>query len=1069
MIDPRILEKLNEKQREAVLATEGYVRVIAGAGSGKTKLLVSRYAYLVKEYGIDSANILCVTFTNKAAGEMKKRIRSLIGEGNDTTLICTYHGFCNRLLRENSEKLFLSRQFQIMDTAQQKAVLSEIYQKYELKLDYASFESMLHKLGQFKSDLGYVARICDPKPCQIVEPIEDLDDKIMEEFLQRQKATFSLDFHDLIAFAIYALEQFEDIRKKWQERLNYIMVDEFQDSSGLEMKLIEILSARYTNLMIVGDPDQNIYEWRGSDVKLLVEFDKDHVPTNTIFLNQNYRSTPQILKCANTLIEKNKMRLEKDLFTKNPNGPEVVHYHSKDDFEEMDHVIENIRYLYQTNGYKYSDFAILYRSSFLSRMAEKKLVERNIPYEIFGGVKFYQRMEILDILAYLKLIAFDDDMSFKRIVNTPRRRFGRAKQIHLENIRSGGAAGREQYSLFDAQEVQSDESDQSAMSLFETLSSHSADKVFANAEIEGFLNLIKDMRKRMAQLRISEIVNEVTIVSGYEEYIRELGDEERLDNLAEFKRLSNEFEREFGENLTLPEFLQQIALQSGENEESSKDTVKLMTIHSSKGLEFPAVFILGFTEGVFPSSKTMEERKAMGLEEERRLCYVAITRAIRHLFLMDSEGLSPKGVKKLCSRFLEEIGTENYRRIGKISDDLYWESRNYTQKLDRQMDKEEPSSERHTGDRVEHHIFGLGVIQEIDQKRNSYVIKFDSMEYPRSISASYFEEARPSGAQQNSPAMVPAEVPDPGTEVFNGEKVIPKELSVPVKEDAGVSEETIDPGVESAKYEVILPEIGEEGTEHAEAPVEEERSYDDYDYDDDQGYFYRELDEYGFEEADMEDDSEEDTQAGVGLIIQSVEIKKEEQFTVEEETTELTIEEFEADPTVEDRIKEEVRERMKDCPNLWKRDDVPHTGWQCVGVTDLGAPVGICEMCGHQIIRYAHQMEHPHYRSLICGCVCAGRMEGNIDAARQREADLKNAQARRVKFFKRKWKRSAKGNEYLKIDGHIIVIYDVAGKDLRKPSAWKYSIDKEFSKGTYDSRERAMAAVFDALEKIRNK
>lgn len=300
MVD--LLEHLNEKQKEAVLETEGYVRVIAGAGSGKTKLLVSRYAYLVKDYGIESSNILCVTFTNKAAGEMKKRIRALIGDGHEFGMICTYHGFCNRLLRENPEKLFLDKQFQIIDAHQQKAILGEIYQKFELKLDYASFESILRKIGYAKRDMAYVRRLCNPKPCQILDKIEGRDDRIIEEFLQRQKATYSLDFHDLISFAIYLLETDEEVRKKWQNRLNYIMVDEFQDSSSVEMRLVDILSGQYGNLMIVGDPDQNIYEWRGSDVKLLVDFDKEHEPTKTIILNQNYRSTPQILQLFTVLV-----------------------------------------------------------------------------------------------------------------------------------------------------------------------------------------------------------------------------------------------------------------------------------------------------------------------------------------------------------------------------------------------------------------------------------------------------------------------------------------------------------------------------------------------------------------------------------------------------------------------------------------------------------------------------------------------------------------------------------------------------------------------------------------------
>ena len=255
---PDLFDHLNEKQKEAVLATEGYVRVIAGAGSGKTKLLISRYAYLVQDYGIDCANILCVTFTNKAAGEMKRRIRTITGDEAGNALICTYHGFCNRLLRENPEKLFLNHQFQIMD--QQKAVLGEIYQKYELKLDYASFESIVKKIGRIKKDTAYVTKLCSPLPCQILEHIQTPDDRIIEDFLQRQKATYALDFQDLISFAIYLLETDSDIRRKWQNRLNYIMADKFQDSSSVEMRLIEILSGKYKNLMILGDPDQNIYE-----------------------------------------------------------------------------------------------------------------------------------------------------------------------------------------------------------------------------------------------------------------------------------------------------------------------------------------------------------------------------------------------------------------------------------------------------------------------------------------------------------------------------------------------------------------------------------------------------------------------------------------------------------------------------------------------------------------------------------------------------------------------------------------------------------------------------------------
>ena len=1022
-----LLDNLNEKQREAVLETEGYVRVIAGAGSGKTKLLVSRYAYLVQEYGIDSFNILCVTFTNKAAGEMRRRIRALIGDGYDTSLICTYHGFCNRLLRENPEKLFLNKQFQIIDSQQQKAILGEIYQKFELKLDYASFESILKKISYAKKDGSYVTKLCAPQPCQILHEIKNQDDRIIEEFLQRQKATYSLDFHDLIAFAIHLLENDPEVRDKWQSRLNYIMVDEFQDSSAVEMRLVDILSDQYRNLMIVGDPDQNIYEWRGSDVKLLVEFDKCHEPTRTIILNQTYRSTPQILKCANTLIEKNRLRLKKDLFTKNAAGAPVIHYHSRNDFEEMDQVIGNIKKLRAVQGLRYSDFAVIYRSGFLSRVVEKKLVEKNIPYEIFGGVRFYQRMEILDILAYLKLIAYDDDTCFRRIVNTPRRRFGRAKMNALEGLREPGD------------------------SFFAALSMHLDTKEFQNSGAADFVHFINSMRGSYRKKRISDIVNEVTRDSGYEEYIRELGDEERLDNLAEFKRIANEFEREFGENLSLEEFLEQIALQSGEDREDQRDTVKLMTIHASKGLEFPVVFILGFTEGVFPSAKTIGERKNLGLEEKRRLCYVAITRAEKYLFLMESEGTSQNGMQKLVSRFIEEIGEQNYVRIGQISEDLKQESRSYKAKLDREIGVEQDDT-RKVGEVVEHHIFGRGTIEEIDVKRASYLIRFEKFAQPRSISCRYFEheheDIRQKYIGQENTAGggegQQADIAGAGGLNLAGGDVCAAEETERSEEDREVYACEVC-GIEEAECseedrEVYACEVC--GIEEAERSEEDREVYA--------------CEVCGIEETER---SEENKEVNVCEV-----------YTVEgvdcSETYQAVGEPDEDNARESDllrALRRKVEQLKSDTPNLWKSDDVPHDGWTCSGIEDLGAPVGICEMCGYQIIRYAHHMEHPRYHSLTAGCVCAGRMEGDIEAAKRREADYKNRESRRASFFKKKWKHSKKGNEYLKTDGHVIVLCQLE----RTRNQWKYAIDNTFCKTLYSNRDTAAAAVFDALEEMR--
>lgn len=994
-----IFVNLNNKQTQAVRETEGYVRVIAGAGSGKTKLLVSRYAYLVTEYGIDSSNILCVTFTNKAAGEMKKRISKLIGPEYSTSLICTYHGFCARLLRENPEKLFLTRGFQIIDTYQQKTLLEEIYQKYELKLDWANFQSIIKKIAQKKQDISYVSRMAQADKVQLLSEINTLDDQIIEEYMQRQKAVYSLDFTDLMMYAIYLLTNDEEVRNKWQERLNYIQVDEFQDSSSIEMQLVDILSGKYQNLMIVGDPYQNIYEWRGSDVKLLVDFDKNHPGTKTIILNQNYRSTPQILNCANTLIEKNDLRLKKDLFTKAAPGTNVFHIHSKTEDKEVEEIVKTIRKIKKEKNKSYSDFAVLYRSGFLSRVVERKLVEEGIPYEIYGGVKFYQRMEILDVVAYLRLIAFNDDLSFRRIINTPRRKFGRTRVAALERIRENN-----EINLFDG--------DLKDKSLYEVLKTHLGDQAFNGSGGGQFVSLIENLKALKDRLKISELVNRVCIDSGYEQYIRELGDEERLDNLSEFKRIANEFESGFGEDINLEGFLQQIALMSTEDTDKPVEAVKLMTIHASKGLEFPVVFIIGFSEGIFPSSRTIEERKKLGLEEERRLCYVAITRAQEFLYLTDSEGQSQNGIKKLPSRFLFEIGEQNYKRVGRISDDLEREAFGYMHRLDLSI-TEELLPEQQSGELyVEHHIFGKGRVVSFDTKRKVYTVQFENMTLPRSISADYFSKKH-----ESLPVI----------------KALPQEKEVeylPPEIESNSLSQKIDNSLQPTDDLNKLP-LFEQETEKEE----EYRSLPHWDEDVDK-------EEFTFEIPIREKSPEE-----------TVETVEEIEITEDREDEEEIPDEKEIPP--------ELKAKLDAASNHWEDPNFPKTGWSCTSVTDLGAPVGICEMCGWQIIRYVHHMVHTSGLCLDCGCVCAGKLEGNIERAKKRESAFKNKEARKFNFKKRTWKKSGRGNEYLKIKNHIVVLFH-----FRDSDKWKYSIDNQFCKKSYSSRNEVIEAVFEALEKL---
>ncbi|MCQ2240034.1 ATP-dependent helicase [Treponema sp.] len=986
-----IFSKLNDKQTLAVQNTEGYVRVIAGAGSGKTKLLVSRYAYLVKEYGIDSSNILCVTFTNKAAGEMKKRISNLIGPEYSTSLICTYHGFCARMIREDPEKLFLTKGFQIIDTCQQKSILEEIYAKYELKLDHACFQRFLKGIAMFKKNLDYVPKMCNPEKVQILVEIKNINDQILEEYLQRQKAIYSLDFSDLLSYALYLLKNDEEVRSKWQSRLNYIMVDEFQDSSNTEMELIDILSAQYKNLMIVGDPDQNIYEWRGSDVKLLVDFDKTHPSTKTIILNQNYRSTPQILKCANTLIEKNELRLKKDLFTESNEGAIVTHIHSKSEEDEVEWIAKTIKETRKSHRKSYSDFAILYRSSFLSRLVERKLVEENIPYEIYGGVKFYQRMEVQDVVAYLRLIAFNDDLSFKRIINKPRRQFGRVRLAALEAMRDNN-----DINLFDQDKL-------SEKSLYEVLKTHLLDPAFKGSGAAEFISSMEKLKNMKDFVKISELVNRVCNDSGYEKYIRKLGDEERLDNLSEFKRIANEFENGFGEDINLEEFLQQIALMSAEDTDKPCEAVKLMTIHASKGLEFPVVFTIGFSEGIFPNSKSIEERKKLGLEEERRLCYVAITRSREILYIMDSEGLGQQGIKKLPSRFLYEIGETNYQRIGKISSELEKESFEYIQRLNLQMLDELPAPENSELQTIEHHIFGTGKVLSFDSKRKVYSVQFEGMNQPRSISAEYFTRKHDSLPKiQNSLALEALEM-----------DILQKN-----------------------ELKITVPEIIEE---------DEEIEYRDLPhYEDDV-----ETEEYEFQ-----------TQEKV-IVPENTDEIEETEIEITEEPEEPNSEVEVQSPDL-DNISDELREQLKNAVNHLDDPEFPMTGWICSGITDLGKPSEICRLCGHQIIRYVHHMHNTQTgMTLGCGCICAGKLEGDLEKAREREGALKNKLQRKISFKKKKWKKSAKGHEYLKVKNHLMVIFH-----FKNSGKWTFSLDNNFSEKKFNSREECLEGIFNALDEL---
>ena len=429
--------------------------------------------------------------------------------------------------------------------------------------------------------------------------------------------------------------------------------------------------------------------------------------------------------------------------------------------------------------------------------------------------------------------------------------------------------------------------------------------------------------------------------------------------------------------------------------------MKLMTIHAAKGLEFPAVFVIGFSEGIFPSSKTIEERKLLGLEEERRLCYVAITRAKDQLYLMDSEGLSQQGIKKLPSRFLREIGTENYIRIGVISKELDQESRAYAHRLDEKLELPDKTGGFGEGETVTHHIFGEGRIVANDPVRRTVKVQFPGVKMPRNLSYDYFREDHGNALPPKLPQVIP-------------DDLIPVQAGLPGKN-----------GTRPA------PEISDAFPQEPNPAGRKEYAETGPD-----------VSEVVYKAVPVEDGEPEDRECPEEVIV---------------------VDEADAAGEVIDRrqLAPEILARLNDTENLWKRDDVPSSGWACTGVTDLGAPVGVCEMCGHQIIRYAHHMVHPQYHPIVAGCYCAGRMEGNVEAARERERDLKNRLARQESFLKRPWKRSKNGNQYLRLRGHVLVLYA-----LKNGGGWKYAVDSAFAGGVFDSREKAILAAFQAFDKL---
>ncbi len=629
-----ILKGLNDKQYEAVTKTQGPCLVIAGAGSGKTKVLTHKIAYLIEHEGAKPWDILAITFTNKAANEMKERITNLIGESAKDIWMGTFHSICVKILRRFIDRIGFDSSFIIFDTSDQKTLVKGCLR--DLGIDDKMFtdRSVLSEISNAKNEM------LEPDQYQLRANGDFRKEKIAtvyELYQKRLKENNAIDFDDIINYTIKILLENPDIMEYYSNKFKYVLVDEYQDTNKSQFTLVTMLASKHGNITVVGDNDQGIYSFRGADISNILNFEKDFPGTKIIKLEQNYRCTGNILKAANAVIKNNEVKYKKELWTQNEEGNLPKVYQAKNEYDEGAYVVEQIEHLKREEYYKYSDFAILYRMNTQSRAIEDILRRENIPYKIIGGLKFYERKEIKDIIAYLRLIQNgNDNLSLKRIINEPKRGIGKTSLDKVEQL-----------------------SIQTGISMYEIIKDaeqYGLNRVYLNSR--EFVNCIEELKAKKEELPISELIKQTLKKSGYTKALENentIEAENRIENLDEFLTVAIEFEEQEAEN-TLSAFLEGITLSSDiDNLEDDEEYVTLMTLHSAKGLEFPVVFLVGMEEGIFPGYKSISEPTE--LEEERRLCYVGITRAKEHLFLTCSKQRTIFGSTSYnpVSRFLGEI------------------------------------------------------------------------------------------------------------------------------------------------------------------------------------------------------------------------------------------------------------------------------------------------------------------------------------------------------------------------------------------------------------------------------
>ena len=721
--DHDIFARLNPEQLDAVQSTEGHIRVLAGAGSGKTHALVSRYVYLVRDLGISPKNILCVTFTNRAAEEMKMRVRAELGD-MDLGYICTFHAFCTLLLHEDINKINFPKDFVILDKEDWRSILLRVFADMGLTLKEATIQQKIDEVLEAKKtqadsyiDYFYKLNNEELKEKFLAKGIER-NQEIFLRFLYEQKKCFGVDFNDLINFAVYILEKFPDVAQKWQDRIQYIMVDEFQDVSAKQYSIAQILSRKHKNLFIVGDSDQTIYSWRGSHVKLILDFEKVYKDARTILLLKNYRSTPQILAAANSLIARNTVRYPKELSPTKKAGPKPLYFHAPSEEDEAKWICKKVKELCKSGNLR--DIAILYRAHYLSRSLEEAFIKNDIPYRILAGTEFYGRREIKDMISYLRMLTVADDVSFYRTVNLPSRKIGKNKIAAIKEY--------------------ADNNDCSAYAALKEMLA-ADEKILAGTKAQNYVDAIEESRALLndqnsyvytvgsGTSKLGSVLQSILDKSGYEAFLRLEADQDRLDNAAEFKRAVNQ--AGFDDDATLEDFLQRAALFTDLDREDKRDAVKMLTIHAAKGMEFKNVFLCGMNEGIFPSRKVQTPED---MEEERRIAYVAMTRAKDRLFISDAEGKANDGIFKYPSRFIFEAAGEDMKNydIEKPLDKSLVEQSQKIIKYDESRLKA-AATQFKKGDRVRHKVFGAGTIVLVNDKAFCYTIKFDDLATERSV------------------------------------------------------------------------------------------------------------------------------------------------------------------------------------------------------------------------------------------------------------------------------------------------------------------------------------------------